>query len=77
MIIDQATIDEIKRLSIPEKVLIVEEIWDSIAKKNEYPEITGPQRIALIRRSDAYHSGSFEGRTWEEIKKDYWESGRM
>jgi len=77
MNINQVTINEIKNLNVPERVLIVEEIWDSIAKENEYPEITESQRIELIRRSDSYHSGSFEGRTWEDIKRDYWEPGRI
>ncbi len=72
MSISQTTLDEIKKLSVSEKVLIVEEIWDSIAKKNEYPELTEAQRGELSRRIDSYHAGSFEGRTWEDIKSDYW-----
>ncbi len=73
MIINQVTIDEIKKLSPSEKILIVEEIWDSIAKDNEYPELTEAQRNEPDRRIDSYHAGSFEGRTWEDIKNDnYW-----
>jgi len=40
MSISQMTIDEIKKMSVSKKVLIIEEIWDSIAKENEYPELT-------------------------------------
>ena len=71
MSISQMTIDEIKKLSVSEKVLIVEEIWDSIAKGNEYPDLTEAQRKELGRRIDSYHSGSFRGRSWEDIKNDY------
>ncbi len=74
MSINQLTIDEIKKLSMSEKILIVQEIWDSIAKENEYPELTEAQRGELSRRIDSYHAGSFEGRTWEDIKNDYWQS---
>ena len=74
MSVSQVTIDEIKKLSLSEKILIVEEIWDSIAKKSEYPELTKSQRDELSRRIDSYHAGSFKGRTWEDIKNDYWKS---
>ena len=77
MSISQITIDEIKKLSVSKKVLIVEEIWDSIAKENEYPELTEAQRKELNRRIDSYHTGSFKGRTWEEIKNDYWNSKQI
>ncbi len=66
--ISQTTTDEIKKLSVSEKILIVEDIWDSIVKKNEYPALTEAQCKELSRRIDSYHSGSFEGRTWEDIK---------
>ena len=74
MSISQITIDEIKKLSVSEKVLIVEDIWDSIAKGNESPELTEAQRGELNRRIDSYHAGSFRGRSWEDIKNDYWKS---
>lgn len=74
--ISQMTIDEIKKLSVSEKILIVEEIWDSIAKESEYPELTETQRKELNRRIDSYHAASFKGRTWEDIKNDYWKMYR-
>jgi len=74
MSISQATINAIKKLSVSEKVLIVEEIWDSIAQGNEYPELTEAQRGELNRRIDSYHAGSFRGRSWESIKNDYLKS---
>ena len=74
MSISQTTINEIKQLSVSEKFLIIEEIWDSITNENEFPELTEAQSDELSRRIDSYHSGSFEGRTWEDIKNDYWGS---
>ena len=67
--INQDTIDEIKKLSLPEKVLIVEEIWNSIAQDNEYPELTDEQKTELNRRIDSYHANPKKGKTWDEIKE--------
>jgi len=74
MNISQVTIDEIKKLSLSEKILIIEEIWDSIVKDNEYPELTDTQREELNRRIDSYHANPNQGRTWDEIKNNFWES---
>ncbi|MBN1931385.1 MAG: addiction module protein [Desulfobacterales bacterium] len=74
MEINHETIDKIKKLSIPEKILIVEEIWNSIAQNNEYPEMTDEQKIELNRRIDSYHANPKQGRAWDEIRKDFMES---
>lgn len=67
-------IDEIKKLSLSEKILIIEEIWDDIVKNNEYPELTDMQYEELNRRIDSYHDNPNQGRTWDEIKKNFGES---
>jgi len=74
MSISQTTINEIKQLSVSEKFLIIDEIWDSITQENEFPVLTKAQSDELNRRIDSYHTGSFKGRTWEDIKNDYWKS---
>lgn len=59
---------EFKKLSVAERILMVEEIWDSIAAEQESMEVTAAQRSELDRRL-AFHSISpDEGRTWEDIK---------
>nr|VFK64838.1 MAG: hypothetical protein BECKUNK1418G_GA0071005_105211 [Candidatus Kentron sp. UNK]VFK71255.1 MAG: hypothetical protein BECKUNK1418H_GA0071006_105711 [Candidatus Kentron sp. UNK] len=50
MVIDQATIDEIKRLRVSEKVLIVEEIGNSIAKGNGHLEYHGSTAHCVDRK---------------------------
>lgn len=49
-------IPEIARLSTPEKILLVEELWETIA--NDEPTLAVPQthRDELDRRLDAYES---------------------
>lgn len=68
--------DIIKSLSLSEKILLVEELWDSIAENNEYPELTASQAAELNRRIDSFHADPQQGRTWEEIRNDFWRSKR-
>ena len=63
--------EEAKKLSIPERLALVEEIWDSIAEDNEYFELTEEQRQELDRRLEAFRANPSRGRTWEEIKADF------
>jgi putative addiction module component (TIGR02574 family) len=57
----------IKKLSIAERILLVEEIWDSIAKENEAFKLSKRQKAELDRRSKSFT----QGRTWEEIKAEF------
>jgi len=58
---------EIKKLSVAERILLVEEIWDSIALENEAIELSKTQKDELDRRSQSFSSA----RTWEEIKAEF------
>jgi putative addiction module component (TIGR02574 family) len=61
--------NEIQKLTIPERILLVEEIWDGIARENEAFELSLNQRAELDRRSGSFASSG--GRTWEEIKAEF------
>jgi putative addiction module component (TIGR02574 family) len=61
---------QIKKLSVSERILLVEEIWDGIARENESFELTKAQQEELDRRA----SSSLQGRTWEEIKTEFLKS---
>ena len=58
----------IDRLSVAERVLLVEEIWDSIADVEEELPLTEAQRQDLQRRVAAYEANPKAGSTWEEVK---------
>ncbi len=62
-------ISELKRLSIAERILIVEELWDSIADEQEKLELTDAQRDELDRRLADYHSSPDDGYSWDEVKR--------
>jgi putative addiction module component (TIGR02574 family) len=61
--------NEIQKLTIPERILLVEEIWDGIARENEAFELSSNQRAELDRRSGSFASSG--GRTLEEIKAEF------
>jgi len=60
----------IKKLSIAERIVLVEEIWDSIAKENEAFKLSKAQKEELDQRSKSFT----QGRTWEEIKAEFLKS---
>ena len=66
--------EQIKKLSVAERILLVEEIWDSIAAENEAFELSPSQRDALNRRIESFRADPSQGRTWEEIKAEFMKS---
>jgi putative addiction module component (TIGR02574 family) len=62
---------EIKKLNIPERIILVEDIWDSIAMENESFELSQSQKDELDRRSRSFEENPSQGRTWEEIKSEF------
>jgi putative addiction module component (TIGR02574 family) len=63
------TPSEIKKLSVAERILIVEEIWDSIAAEQEAVQVTEAQKAELDRRLASCDASPNEGKSWEEIKR--------
>ncbi len=58
----------IRKLSVAERIILVEEIWDSITSELEPLELTEAQRRELDRRLDSYQACPEEGSSWEEVK---------
>jgi putative addiction module component (TIGR02574 family) len=58
----------IDQLSIAQRILLVEEIWDSIAAEAESLPLTEPQKQDLQRRVAAYEANPKAGSNWEEVK---------
>jgi putative addiction module component (TIGR02574 family) len=61
--------NEISKLSVSERIQLVEDIWDSIAAEPESIAITEVQRQELDRRLDNYNNNPQPGSTWDEVKK--------
>jgi len=62
------TIEEIRELSVAERVQLAEEIWDSIAAQPELLEVTEAQRAELDRRLQAHEADSSAATPWEEVR---------
>jgi putative addiction module component (TIGR02574 family) len=60
--------DDYKNLSTPEKILLVEEVWDSIAADAEIPLSKGQKTLLLSREKDLVE-GKVKTKSLGEIKK--------
>jgi len=66
--------NQAKNLSIPERIRLVEEIWDTIAEESEAFELTDAQKRELDRRLESARNNPGQGRTWDEIKAEFMKS---
>ena len=60
----------IQDLSISERILLAEELWDSVAENRDYLEVTESQKQVLRERLQAYNESPTGGFSWEEVKKE-------
>ena len=56
-------------LSVSERILLVEEIWDSIADAAPPLAVTPAQRAEYDRRWAAYLAGDTPAAPWEEVRE--------
>lgn len=59
---------EYLQLSVPERLKLVEDIWDSIAECPEAVELTPEQRVELDRRLANFRRDPTSGSPWEDVK---------
>lgn len=60
---------DILGLSVPERIQLVEDIWDSIAEVPEAIPLTEEEKAELDRRLDAYHAKPNEGSPWGMVRE--------
>lgn len=56
-------------LSIPERIQLVEDIWDTIASEAEAIELTEDEKRIINERLEAYHRNPDLGSPWEDVYK--------
>lgn len=64
---DSSLIAELKTLSIPERIVLVQELWDSIAEEQPAVGLTEAQKAELQRRVDTYKNSPDAGIYWEDL----------
>jgi putative addiction module component (TIGR02574 family) len=62
------TLNQIKELSINDRIRLVQAIWDGIAEEQAFPDLTPEQVEELDRRSAAYDADPTDVLTWEAVK---------
>jgi putative addiction module component (TIGR02574 family) len=66
--ISKFSMADVLELSVPERIQLVEDIWDSIAAVPQSVPLTQVQRDELDRRLEAYRENPEDGSPWEEVK---------
>jgi putative addiction module component (TIGR02574 family) len=56
-------------LSIPERIQLVEDIWDTIAAKADSLESTEEEKKIIDGRLEKYHQNPELGSPWEDVYK--------
>ena len=56
-------------LSIPERIQLVEDIWDTIAAESDSIELTDEEKKIIDERLEAYHRNPDLGSPWEDVFK--------
>lgn len=56
-------------LSIPERIQLVEDIWDSIAAEADSVELTEEEKRIIDERLEAYRRNPNLGSPWEDVYK--------
>ena len=56
-------------LSLPQKLQLVEDLWDNIAESPASVPVPDWQKEELDRREQSHHANPTSGIPWEEVKR--------
>ncbi len=59
---------DIQSLSTSERILLAEELWDSIHDKSDEIEVSPEQMVMLEERLAAYQADGDPGDSWENVR---------
>lgn len=60
---------EIRSMPVPDRVALVEQIWNSVAEDESQFELTDAQKAELDRRLSLRASDPTRGSKWSEVKR--------
>lgn len=63
------TASDALELSIPERIQLVEDIWDTIVLKEDAVSLTEEEKKIIDARLDEYHKNPSVGSPWSDVKK--------
>ena len=67
-------LQELESLSVSERVQLVEDLWDSIARSSDELPVPQWQKDELARRKSAYLKSPQSIETWEQVKRSILQS---
>lgn len=59
---------EIQSLTVSERIILAESLWDSVVGEDAVIDVTASQREELDRRLLAFESDQNAGSSWAEVK---------
>lgn len=62
-------IEELLMLSVPERIQLVEDLWDSIAAEQESIPVTDAQKEELRRRLEEHEADPDSAIPWTEVRE--------
>lgn len=65
-------LDEIRKLSLAERIQLVEDVWDSIVTAGEECPIPESHRAELARRREEHRQSPEDVVPWEEVRRQLW-----
>ncbi len=66
----KTAVDDIKKLSVEERISVIEEIWDSILASNVQYPVPDEQKRELDIRLREHADNPDKAKSWEEVKKN-------
>lgn len=66
------TAEDLFSLSIPERIQLVEDIWDSITVQPEKVELSSDTKCELDKRLDEYEKNPQDQSSWDEVRSRLW-----
>lgn len=64
------SLENIKRLSIPERILIIEDIWESILNSKEDIPLSDKQKRELDERLERFSKNPDDVKPWNEVRNN-------
>jgi putative addiction module component (TIGR02574 family) len=61
---------EIEKLGLSEKLLLVEDVWDTIARETASLPLPEWQKQELIKRQGEYENGNVSLHDWQSVHED-------
>ncbi len=66
----QEIVKEIEKLGLSEKLILVEDIWDEIARNSGELPMPEWQKVEIEKRYREYQEGNLKLHDWESVHED-------